>query len=317
LDGLQRTNILIDLENELKNTNNKKSNQIIEDIGLLNNFNEREIKVEIYLNVTRFGILYRMLTLNTGQSPMSLRHQIEILYSDYFITERDGIILLRDAFDNKKTIKFGQYKFSEIVEGVTSFIDGSEFTLDRYDLLDYVKSLKKLSLEDKKVDIFNSFVSTYHLLLKVLIEKSNSWIFDVTNLGSDNLNYFPVQRVDQDTKKEVRVAPFGNSAETIFLKSQIYTGLGSALSYLKQKGAISEINDLKKIIHNIKFESTPKEAFDNMVVRLEQIRKESKKIGESQRTFFKFFFISLFNNHDMDSYLIIEKAIDSAFRKTI
>ena len=28
LDGLQRTNILIDLENELKNTNNKKSNQL-------------------------------------------------------------------------------------------------------------------------------------------------------------------------------------------------------------------------------------------------------------------------------------------------
>ncbi len=317
IDGLQRTNILIDLKDELSNESNKTAEVIQHDKEKLTAILESELRIELYLNITRFGILYRMLTLNTGQTPMSLRHQIEILYSDYYIQEKDGVVLLRDAFESKKPIKLGQYKFSDIVEGVTSYIDGSEFTLDRFDLLDYTKSIKKLSTENTKVDIFNSFVATYHSLVAEIIEKSNSWQFDYTNLSQENLNYFPIQRKDTETGKEYRVSPFGQSAEDIFLKSQVFTGLGAAISLLKQKSVIKEIGDLKAVIKEIKFDSTPKDGLDNLVVRLEQIRKDSKKIGESQRTFFKFFFISLFNSNDLDSYLSFDKAVEAANRKTI
>lgn len=51
-------------------------------------FNENKL-VEIYFKINRFGNLYRMLTLNTGQTPMSLRHQIEILYGNLDLTGRD------------------------------------------------------------------------------------------------------------------------------------------------------------------------------------------------------------------------------------
>lgn len=314
LDGLQRTNILIDLETELTNNENKTPEQIEKDKLVLKDLYDRELRIEIYLNVSRFGILYRMLTLNTGQTPMSLRHQIEILYSDYFIKEKDGVILLRDAFDSQKVIKQGQYRFSDIVEGVTSFIEGSEFTLDRFDLLTYIKSLKKLSTEDTKIDIFNSFVSTYHCFLNEIIKKSDGWKFSYSNLKDEHLASFPIQKVEKE--KEIRVAPFGVSSEDIFTKSQIFTGLGAAFSSLKQKNIIGDINDIKTDMHNLKFETTSEDAFNNLTVRLEQIRKESKKIGESQRTFFKFFFISLFNKNDEDSFMLFEKAIESAYRKT-
>jgi hypothetical protein len=317
IDGLQRTNTLIDLKDELTNQANKDGETIKNDKDKLTTLLSHELRVELYLNITRFGILYRMLTLNTGQTPMSLRHQIEILYSDYYIKEKDGVILLRDAFESKQPVKLGQYRFSDIVEGVTSYIDGSEFTLDRFDLLDYTKSIRKLSAENTKVDIFNSFVSIYHLLVSEIKSKSNSWEFDFSKLSAENLNYFPVQRKDPETGKEFRVSPFGNNAEDIFLKSQIFTGLGSAISFLKQKTILKDITDLKKEIPKISFQATPKESFENLVVRLEQIRKDSKKIGESQRTFFKFFFTSLFNSNDPDSHLIFENAVESAYRKTV
>lgn len=315
LDGLQRTNTLIDLSNDLKSHEGKDPTQIETDLIILNALYERNIRVELYLNVSRFGILYRMLTLNTGQTPMSLRHQIEILYSDYYIKEKDGIILTRDASDSRPA-KLGQYRFGDVVEGVTSFIDGSEFSLDRFDLLNYIKTLKKLSTEKNTGDVFDSFTITYHKLLTELIKKSNDWELKYENLTEENLSFFPIQKVDE-TGKETRLSPFGRTAQDIFLKAQIFTGLGAALSFLKQKSVITEIGDLHGFITEIKFATNAKEAFDTLVVRLEQIRKESKKIGESQRTFFKFFFISLFNENDEDSYLIFEKAVDSAYRKTV
>ena len=72
LDGLQRTYTLIDAEKELKQE---------KDIEKIVDFEKRILRLELYVGINKFGILYRMLTLNTGQTPMSLRHQIEILLS--------------------------------------------------------------------------------------------------------------------------------------------------------------------------------------------------------------------------------------------
>jgi hypothetical protein len=315
LDGLQRTNILLDLQQDLSATDGKPAEQIEADLKSLNELYDRKIRLEVYININRFGILYRMLTLNTGQTPMSLRHQIEILYSDYYNKQKDGIILIREAFESGKTVKIGQYKFSDIVEGVTSFIDGSEFPLDRFDLLTYIKSLKKLSIDENKEDLFEEFLTTYHLLIQAIVNKSSNWALDYNSLSTENLSFFPLLKTDDDGNK-VYTSAFGNNTEQIFLKSQVITGLGAALSSLKTKGSIKKIEDIKTIIPNIKFSSTPKEAFDIMIVRLEQIRKESRKIGESQRTFFKFFFTTLFNKYDEDAFLLIENAIETAFLKT-
>ncbi|MFG6347328.1 MAG: hypothetical protein K1W15_01250, partial [Lachnospiraceae bacterium] len=75
LDGLQRTHTLIDAENEaIRQKNTDK-------------FYNYKLRLEVYVNINKFGVLYRMLTLNTGQTPMSARHQMEMLYSDMLDTE--------------------------------------------------------------------------------------------------------------------------------------------------------------------------------------------------------------------------------------
>ena len=71
LDGLQRTYTLRDVRNELVQG-------LIPDI-VPEVFLNHQLRVEVYSGLSKTGILYRMLTLNTGQTPMSRRHEIEIL----------------------------------------------------------------------------------------------------------------------------------------------------------------------------------------------------------------------------------------------
>ena len=99
LDGLQRTYTLVDLEQELIASGDETS---------LKSFYGHKIRIEVYVGINRLGILYRMLTLNTGQTPMSLRHQIEMLYLDYSKTPPPGITLIREA-DNRPTTEISDY----------------------------------------------------------------------------------------------------------------------------------------------------------------------------------------------------------------
>lgn len=73
LDGLQRTYTLLDAATEIEKENLSK----------YQDFLQYKLRLEIYLEINKFGVLYRMLTLNTGQTPMSPRHQLEMLYSEY------------------------------------------------------------------------------------------------------------------------------------------------------------------------------------------------------------------------------------------
>ncbi|WP_421955927.1 hypothetical protein [Polaromonas sp.] len=79
LDGLQRTYSLLDLASETTDAAKRTA------------FLSQILRVEIYVGINRLGTLYRMLTLNTGQSPMSLRQQIEMLYLDLADTTIEGV----------------------------------------------------------------------------------------------------------------------------------------------------------------------------------------------------------------------------------
>ena len=83
LDGLQRSYTIRDLLKEISGSS--------EENKVLNHL----VRIELYTGINKFGILYRMLTYNTGQTQMSTRHQIEIIYSDYIGKEKNGIRFIR------------------------------------------------------------------------------------------------------------------------------------------------------------------------------------------------------------------------------
>jgi len=284
LDGLQRTHTMIDLENDLIAS---------DDQDLLETFYKHKIRLELYFGINKLGILYRMLTLNTGQTPMSLRHQIEILYSDYLTDGIEGVTLLKEVDDARAT-RTNEYNFRDIIEGFNSYLERNELPIDKLNLLENIKGLEKLAKENESADLFVSFVLTFHSFIQKVNEISGSWVLD-----SDEII--------------LSGQPFGKTIESIFKKSQVLTGFGAAIGRLKDVDIVDDIADIKSKIDHLEIEDA-NDAFINLLGKLDEIRNTAKKIGNAQRMFFQYFFRELFNE-ETDSYPFIDKAIDNAYQK--
>src|SRR6185503_17459756 len=253
-------------------------------------------RFEFYLGIDKIGILYRMLTLNTGQTPMSLRHQIEILYSDYLSHSIHGIKLLREV-DELIPTKIGEYKFQDIIEGFTSYLMKDYLIFDRSDILDNIKSLEKLSSENQGLDIFEKLLLLYHNYLIEINNLSADWTFDPDTLDL-----------------QLSGTPFGNNAISIFNRSQMITGLGAAVSFLKSNNSITGFDFVIEDIKSLFFSKSVTSTFNNLLTKLDDIRKNATKIGNAQRAYFYYFFRELFNPMG-DSYRDLSESVDIAFQK--
>lgn len=281
LDGLQRSYTIRDLIQEIENADDPNKDCV---------FNNK-IRIELYVGINKLGILYRMLTLNTGQTPMSTRHQIEIIYSDYADVDVDGIRLIREI-DEESPRKLGEYKFRDVIEGFTSFLQRDYLTLERTDILDNIKSLEKLASIDSSNQLFEDFIRTY-----------NQFVNMMNTIYSDDIQY------DEDEKEIDRA--FGNNVITIFRKSQSLTGFGAAIGKLIDLKAITSIGDVSFKLDSLVF-SSPNETLKDMLNALDKVRDKAKKIGNDQRLFFFYFYKKLFDNQS-DSYLDIKKTIEGAY----
>ncbi|WP_305983203.1 hypothetical protein [Roseivirga thermotolerans] len=284
LDGLQRTYTIRDLVNELDESDDKDSKE-----KLL----KYKLRIEAYIGIDKLGILYRMLTLNTGQTPMSIRHQIEILYSDYLVEDLGEIKFITEADDNRPT-KFGEYKFKDIVEGFNSYLERDYLTIDRFDILDNIKSLEKLSKENQDKDLFLAYVNTYHCLSKLFVDAAKDWEF-----------------VD-DQGNRLTGQPFGKTVEKIFSKSQVMTGFGSAIGKLIDFELIDSIDEVLVEAKKIDL-SNLDSSLGNLTLKLDNVRTLAKKIGNDQRMFFHFLFRELFDRKG-DAYLDFNASIEEAYK---
>lgn len=102
----------------------------------LNGFMNNKIRVEFYAGLSKPGILYRMLTLNTGQTPMTFRHQLEILYYDYIDNDSlpEGITVLKET-DDARARGERKYKFSDVIDMFYAFTTGSPMPFNRQALV--------------------------------------------------------------------------------------------------------------------------------------------------------------------------------------
>lgn len=283
LDGLQRTYTIKDLYEELE----KK-----EDVEKLEIVSNQKLRIEIYLGIDKIGILYRMLTLNTGQTPMSIRHQIEILYSDYLTNPIDGITFITETAE-RRVENINQYNFKDIVEGFNSYLDRDYLTIDRFDILDNIKSLEKLSKENQSKDLFNEFVRVYHKLTLFINEKLQNWSFE---------------EIDE---RRLSGQPFVRTIDKLFSKSQVMTGFGSAIGKLIDLNLLNEISDIENLIEQINTDGN-EHFMHQLMYNLDVIRVNAKKIGNDQRMYFHFLFRELFDSKG-DGYLDFSRSINEAF----
>jgi len=115
------------------NTNIKKG-FILDGIQRLNTLKrvydrkDLNLKNPIFLNIiickSRDNLLYRMVTLNNGQKPMTARHQIEILASNLYDFNEFGLkVLTEKEAASAKGKKF--FKKSDMISGYIAFLSNT------------------------------------------------------------------------------------------------------------------------------------------------------------------------------------------------
>lgn len=288
LDGLQRSYTIKDIRNDHVH-------------GLYDDFEknplENPIRVELYSNISKTGILYRMLTLNTGQSQMTPRHQIEIIYSEYKKNcSVEGVELFSEV-DKRTPHDLGQYKFRDIIEGFTSYLQRDYLTLDRMDILDSVKNLERLSNLVDDADLFNEFLKSYHLF--------------VVRLNSLCGDTFDSEELESILK--LKNAVYASSVVELFNKSQSLTGFGHAIGSLYDLNLLPSFMNLQMKIDNIK-DSNIQDGIMAIIKSLDNVRSFAKRIGNDQRLYFYQFFKLLFDSKS-DSYLDIQKSAECAYHE--
>lgn len=285
LDGLQRSYSLMDLKSDLEARG---------DTETLKSLYALPLRCEFYVGINRLGILYRMLTLNTGQTPMSLRQQIEMLYLDYAKNPPNGIKLIREADDQAAT-GLDEYNFKEIIEGFNSYLERNELPIERADLLENIKSLEKLSLENAKKDIFNDYLK--------------AWVKFITKINELTHSV----ELPQDWIEE-HGRPWGKSAVQVFKKPQAISGFGAAVGRLKDYSLLSGFDSVIEALNDLKPPQDDQLFLSEINKRMEWISINAKKIGNEQRMYFQYYFRELFNR-DGDAYLDLDSAIETAFQK--
>lgn len=285
LDGLQRTYTLIDADAEIKQ----------EEPESYQKFLNYKLRLEIYVDINKFGVLYRMLTLNTGQTPMAARHQLEMLYRDKLNTSIEGVKLITDV-QGKADPEDNEFVFKNVIDGFNSYMNRNELPIDRQELLENIQMLENMSNEDVTNDIFEEFLGIYVKVFNKLCNVSN--------------NYYLTDE-DRDMY-EISDSPFGKSVRKVFSTSQAMTGFGAAIGRMKDNRLIKDIYEIDTMLENISCVNN--EWFLEMLVKFDKIKQSSKKIGNGQRMFIQYFFRELFNK-DSDSYLNLYAAVNNGYQK--
>jgi hypothetical protein len=112
IDGLQRTNAIRQTASELDG---------VERVAFLN----RWLRIELWPNIPFGAIAYRMLLLNAGQRPMSVKHQVEVL-SSKLLDDLAGIPNI-DVFrvgDARRRTRPGQFPLSKLAQAFQAWLQG-------------------------------------------------------------------------------------------------------------------------------------------------------------------------------------------------
>ncbi len=155
IDGMQRTSVFKETENETK---------------------DFIIRVEFWVANKTESLTYRMLVLNTGQVPWNLRRQVEVVYSPLLkaieqrLTERNkelgGDVKFYDIDDNGARTNAGEYHKNHVVELYLAFglrkekIDTNNILAEDFSRLDMIEAMAN-------ANFLNDFVDSLAMMVKL------------------------------------------------------------------------------------------------------------------------------------------------------
>lgn len=171
IDGLQRTNAIRSVASQLEGEE-------------LNKFLARPIRIEFWINIGFYSLAYRMLLLNAGQKPMSMKHQIEIL-ADSLRVELASIpdIEILRGLEKRRRVAPGQFQLSTLASAFQAWIQ-------KQPNVDLRNAITEQLLAEQAVESLGSGFSADGHKGGAAFNDFVGWIVQLDHkLGRDNLNF--------------------------------------------------------------------------------------------------------------------------------
>jgi hypothetical protein len=153
LDGLQRTYILTDIK--------ESGHEFVEG---------QEVLAEFWFEQDLQNLIYRIIVLNAGQKPMSMRHQIELLFMslrEYLEKEIQGLKIYTER-DNSRRRSARKYSLALIASGYHAFLSASaELKKDNIVASQLMDSNALDASEEELGESFTRFVSYLKKLSRI------------------------------------------------------------------------------------------------------------------------------------------------------
>lgn len=272
IDGMQRSNIYF---------SNYKGNE------------SREIRVEFWMADDGVQLLYRMLVLNTGQTPWNTRRQVEVVFANLASSIKDELykqfpeykesVVLAEIDDNKKRTQAGIYPLNSVIELYLGFntrnvkVQVSDELSEEYQRFDMMESIEMS-------DSLKYFVTSFGLMCKMdfCLASNVSAIDDKRQFGEGK---------DIFSSSPVRMGFIVACAETILGKLSAVRTVDD-MEQKKEKLCI-QINEITKKIEAEKGnpEFMDLELLNNVCDELPKTR-----FGDEMRRLFKNIFIEMFRD---------------------
>jgi hypothetical protein len=131
IDGMQRTTAIIDAKLSDKEQSNQK------------------IRVEFWIVKNMNDLIYRMLVLNTGQTPWNIRRQLEVVFGPIkkIINESIPDLKLIEVDDQQRRSEAGEFHANRIIELFHVFssrsekFDSKQVLSENFQRLDIIESI--------------------------------------------------------------------------------------------------------------------------------------------------------------------------------
>lgn len=216
LDGLQRTFILKDLE--------KEGIQFLSGQKLL---------LEFWIEESLQHLIYRIIVLNAGQKPMSLRHQVELLFTTIkskLETTIEGLQIYTERDASRRNVA-KKYPLDRIVTAYTSFLTKSAET-KRENII--AQQLIESEIMDSSEEELNRTYNAFERYLAVYSHLDTE-VYRVYNEANGNKNWLATENVMNSFF--AALSDFGSTPSRV---DRINAALDNLLRTLRGSGADSD-----------------------------------------------------------------------------
>lgn len=260
VDGLQRTNAIQQVVESLETSEAESE------------FLSRHLRVEVWPDIPLKALTYRMILLNAGQKPMSLRHQLEVV-SNALCDELkrkfpDRLEIYREREPERRRGP-GKYRFSLIASAFQAFVQKSPHIDLRNEVISELNQIDALEAYGRSVNRDNTSDPT-----SAFVE----YIDFLVQLDEAVCRVYPEKRLN-DRGEEIP------SGITLFARDTIHLGLASAYAWCNdyKKDVLATSREALLRILN---EAEPNVDDPMAFARLERIQtgfKRKDNVGEQTR----------------------------------